>query len=83
MRDGRDVGSISAHEHQAIRRAVDACELSRELAMPRSLAANKCDRMAKEAMIDLQGRLLPLPTTPTSAESELLLRRAARSGILK
>jgi ribosome-binding ATPase YchF (GTP1/OBG family) len=47
------------------------------------IAANKADRVAPSSVADLGGRLLPLPMVPTCAEAELVLRRAARAGLVR
>ena len=53
------------------------------IAKPRLVAANKCDRVAPETLTALGGELLPISMVPTSAESELVLRRAARAGLVR
>jgi ribosome-binding ATPase len=63
----------------------DRVALARELlrvAKPKVVAANKCDRSSKEAARTLAEKVEPTPVTPTSAEAELTLRRAARAGLI-
>lgn len=52
-------------------------------ARPRLVVANKADRCSKEAAASLQGALPNLKVQPASAEMELLLRRAAKAGLLR
>ena len=64
----------------------DRRNLARELlraAKPRLVAANKCDRVARDAATALGERVAPIPAVPTSAEAELTLRRAARAGLVE
>lgn len=49
---------------------------------PRTVSLNKCDRISAERGKELVGALQPIPATPTSAEAELTLRRAARAGLV-
>ncbi|MGA7847108.1 MAG: redox-regulated ATPase YchF, partial [Thermoplasmata archaeon] len=65
--------------------AEDLLRLSRVLldaAKPRAVALNKCDRIVSERAQELTKELEPTPTTPTSAEAELTLRRAAKAGLI-
>ena len=65
--------------------AEDLARLGRELlrvAKPRLVAANKCDRSTREQESKLSAAVDPLPVVPTSADAELTLRRAARSGLV-
>ncbi len=60
--------------------------LARELlraAKPRLVAANKCDRAAKEAATAIAEGVAPIPVVPTAADAELTLRRAARAGLIE
>ncbi len=59
--------------------------LGRELlrvAKPRLVAGNKCDRSTPGQQTTLASAIDPLPVVPTSADAELTLRRAARSGLV-
>lgn len=59
--------------------------LGRELlrvAKPRLVAGNKCDRSTQDQQTTLASAVDPLPVVPTSADAELTLRRAARSGLV-
>jgi len=49
---------------------------------PRLVAANKCDRCTRPSASKLEQEVAPIPVVPTSADSELTLRRAARSGLI-
>jgi ribosome-binding ATPase YchF (GTP1/OBG family) len=49
---------------------------------PRWVAWNKADRTTPAAVGELTGRIEPVPSTPTSAEAELTLRRAHRGGLV-
>jgi ribosome-binding ATPase len=65
--------------------AEDLLRLSRVLldaAKPRAVALNKCDRIEPERAQELSTELEPTPATPTSAEDELTLRRAAKAGLV-
>ncbi len=65
--------------------AEDLLQLSRVLltaAKPRSVALNKCDRIGNDRADQLAAAIAPVPATPTSAEAELTLRRAARAGLV-
>lgn len=71
--------------HPAHWSAEDLARLGRELlraAKPRLVAANKCDRSTKDREAELASAVRPLPVVPTSADAELTLRRAARSGLI-
>ncbi len=64
----------------------DRLRLARALlrtAKPRLVAANKSDRLAPAVPKEIAEKLRPLPCVPTSAESELVLRRAARAGLVQ
>jgi ribosome-binding ATPase len=50
---------------------------------PRWVAWNKCDRTTPEKLTALAERIAPVPSTPTSAEAELTLRRAQRAGLIR
>ena len=52
-------------------------------AKPRLVAANKADRSRPESVTALRERVSPVPVTPTCAEAELTLRRAARAGLVR
>lgn len=54
-----------------------------DVAKPRLVAANKCDRSTPERLAGLRNRLGSIPVAPTSAEAELTLRRAARAGLVE
>ncbi|MCI4355373.1 MAG: redox-regulated ATPase YchF, partial [Thermoplasmata archaeon] len=54
-----------------------------EQAKPRLVVANKSDRLTPEALEPLRAALDPIPVTPTAAEAELTLRRAARGGLVR
>lgn len=61
-------------------------QLARELlraAKPRLVVANKADRSTAPDARSLAERLAPVPVTPTSADAELTLRRAARAGMVE
>ncbi|MDE1835934.1 MAG: redox-regulated ATPase YchF [Euryarchaeota archaeon] len=63
----------------------DLLHLARDLlriARPRLVVANKADRVAQEALKDLEGKVAPVPVRATSADLELLLRRAAKAGLI-
>ena len=63
----------------------DLLRLARVLldaAKPRAVALNKCDRIAIDRASELSQELQPTPATPTSAEAELTLRRAAKVGLV-
>ena len=63
----------------------DRAEFARRvlrLAKPRVVAANKCDKVAPEKARTLAEKVDPIPVMPTSAEAELTLRRASRSGLV-
>lgn len=63
----------------------DRLRLARALldaAKPRTVALNKCDRIATDRAQSIATELRPIPSTPTSAEAELTLRRAARAGLV-
>jgi ribosome-binding ATPase len=65
--------------------AADRRTLARALltaSKPRLIAANKCDRATPEQAQALAGAVGDLPVVPTAADAELLLRRAARAGLL-
>lgn len=65
--------------------ARDLLELARvllEAAKPRVVSLNKCDRVPPERAAALVTEMSPVPAGPTSAEAELTLRRAARSGLV-
>jgi ribosome-binding ATPase YchF (GTP1/OBG family) len=49
---------------------------------PRWVAWNKADRTTPAAVAELTERVAPVPSTPTSAEAELTLRRAQRAGLV-
>jgi ribosome-binding ATPase YchF (GTP1/OBG family) len=53
------------------------------IAKPRVVAANKCDHSERAAMDVLAEKVAPVPVVPTCAESELVLRRAARAGLVE
>jgi ribosome-binding ATPase len=53
-----------------------------ETAKPRLVAANKSDRSIRERLDALQAAVAPIAVSPTSADSELTLRRAARAGLV-
>lgn len=53
-----------------------------EVSKPRLVVANKCDRAAPEAVRALAEKIQPIPAVPASAEAELTLRRASRSGLV-
>ncbi len=53
------------------------------LAKPRLVVANKCDRSAPAARDALARAIDPVPAVPSSADSELTLRRAARAGLIR
>lgn len=53
-----------------------------DVAKPRLVVANKCDRAPSEALPALGAAIAPIPAVPTSAEAELTLRRAARAGLV-
>ena len=59
-----------------------AAELLRT-AKPRLIAANKCDKVVPPAADALRRSLDPIPVVATSADQELLLRRASRAGLLR
>ncbi|HXQ95103.1 MAG TPA: redox-regulated ATPase YchF [Thermoplasmata archaeon] len=50
---------------------------------PRWVAWNKADRTTPAALAELTERIAPVPSTPTSAEAELTLRRAQRAGLVR
>jgi ribosome-binding ATPase YchF (GTP1/OBG family) len=50
---------------------------------PRWVAWNKADRTTPAALAALADRIAPVPSTPTSAEAELTLRRAQRAGLVQ
>ena len=65
--------------------AEDLTRLGKELlrvAKPRLVAANKCDRSVLDQQTKLASAIGPLPVVPTSADAELTLRRAARTGLV-
>ncbi|MGC2290092.1 MAG: redox-regulated ATPase YchF [Thermoplasmata archaeon] len=65
--------------------AEDLLQLARVLldaAKPRAVALNKCDRVSTDRAAALGKEILPVPATPTSAEAELTLRRAAKAGLV-
>jgi len=65
--------------------AEDLLQLARVLlgaAKPRAVALNKCDRISTDRGSELSQKLQPIPATPTSAEAELTLRRAAKAGLV-
>ena len=71
--------------HPASWTAADRYRLAKailEAAKPRLIAENKADRIGPDAATELAGRLQPLPAVPTCAEAELVLRRAARAGLV-
>lgn len=49
---------------------------------PRLVAANKADRSTREQLDAFKGHLEGVPVQPTSADLELLLRRAAKAGLV-
>jgi ribosome-binding ATPase YchF (GTP1/OBG family) len=53
-----------------------------EAAKPRMVAANKCDRATRPDLARLSDSIAPIPASGTSAEAELTLRRANRSGLV-
>ncbi|MCI4353471.1 MAG: YchF-related putative GTPase [Thermoplasmata archaeon] len=53
-----------------------------DAAKPRSVALNKCDRIPTERAAELADGLAPIPAVATSAEAELTLRRAAKTGLV-
>jgi ribosome-binding ATPase len=69
-----------AHWSASDRRAL--AKLLLEVAKPRLIAANKCDRVDRPAEEALREALSPLLVVPTSAEAELTLRRASRAGLV-
>jgi ribosome-binding ATPase len=71
--------------HPAHWSAEDRARLARallEASKPRLVAANKCDRVTTARAEELGTELGSIPSVPTSADSELTLRRAARAGLL-
>ena len=65
--------------------ADDLRRLARALldaAKPRAVALNKCDRISTGRAEEITHALSPVPATPTSAEAELTLRRAAKAGLV-
>ncbi len=71
--------------HPAHWSSEDRARLARallEASKPRLVAANKCDRVGREQADRLDGELPALPVVPTSADSELTLRRATRAGLV-
>jgi ribosome-binding ATPase YchF (GTP1/OBG family) len=54
----------------------------RRVAKPSLLVLNKADKVAPQAMKDLQGRLDGRASVPASADSEIALRGAARAGLI-
>jgi ribosome-binding ATPase len=50
---------------------------------PRLVAANKMDHATPQLARDLEGKVDGIPVTPTSADAELTLRRAARAGLVE
>ncbi len=71
--------------HPAHWSSEDRARLARallEASKPRLVAANKCDRVNREQADRLGGELPALPVVPTSADSELTLRRASRAGLV-
>ncbi len=71
--------------HPAHWSSEDRARLARallEASKPRLVAANKCDRVSREQADRLGGELPALPVVPTSADSELTLRRASRAGLV-
>jgi ribosome-binding ATPase len=65
--------------------AADLHRLARVLldaAKPRAVALNKSDRIVPERAQLLAKEMDPIPATPTSAEAELTLRRAAKAGLV-
>ena len=69
-----------AHWSEADRKRI-ALELLRT-AKPRLVAANKSDRALPEAATSLATAIDPIPVVPTASDAELLLRRAARAGLI-
>ena len=53
-----------------------------DAAKPRAVALNKCDRVSRDRAQELSKGLEPIPSTPTSAEAELTLRRASKAGLI-
>ncbi|MCI4324488.1 MAG: YchF-related putative GTPase [Thermoplasmata archaeon] len=53
------------------------------ISKPRWVAWNKCDRTTPEKVTELSERIAPVLSSPTSAEAELTLRRAARAGLVR
>ncbi|MCI4348894.1 MAG: redox-regulated ATPase YchF [Thermoplasmata archaeon] len=70
-----------SHWSEADRRALAEALLT--ASKPRLVAANKCDRIVPETLAALAERTDPVGVVPTSAEAELSLRRAARSGLIR
>lgn len=78
-------GSTVERAHPARWSAEERSQLARQLleaSKPRLVAANKCDRVTKQAADALSESIQPIPSAPTAADAELTLRRAARSGLL-
>jgi ribosome-binding ATPase len=72
-------------QHPARWSETDRTTLARELlraAKPRTVAANKCDRVRPERASEFAAAVAPTPSVPTSAEAELTLRKAARAGLI-
>lgn len=70
-----------AHWSDEDRRGI-ALELLRT-SKPRIVAANKSDRSSPESAARLAEAVDPIPVVPTAADAELLLRRAARAGLVR
>lgn len=71
--------------HPAKWKEEELLQLSRDLlriARPRLVAANKADRSTSAQLDALRGQLGDLPVQPTSADLELLLRRASKAGLV-
>lgn len=91
-------GITTSHVQQALRESSldqqhpgkwtpeDLRKLSRallDIARPRLVVANKADRSTPEALASLRGALAGLEVQPTSADMELMLRRAAKAGLVR
>jgi ribosome-binding ATPase YchF (GTP1/OBG family) len=72
--------------HPARWTGVERTALARSLlhsSKPRTVAWNKCDRTTPAAVAGFTERILPIASTPTSAEAELVLRRAHVRGLVR
>lgn len=61
---------------------VELCRQLLHLAKPRLVVANKADRASSADTARLTEGVAPIPVQPASAEMELLLRRAAKAGLI-